>query len=89
MNYSNPGYIESTSVWRAKLLYRRTRRSTRQKYNMQINNTDTTVQNGSVPYNAAATSRWVFPTTFAKFIRAANIRNPLKGKTIIQLYLNY
>jgi len=30
----------------------------------------------------------VFLTTFAKFIRAAYIRNPPKGKTIIQLYLN-
>jgi len=49
--------------WTCEITSRRTllryRRSARQKNIIHVDNTDTTVQNGSVPCYVAATSRWV------------------------------
>ena len=52
-----------------------------------INNIETLVQNASVHRNASGIARWVFLTTFTKFIRAVNSKTPFwvtcKGKTIM------
>ena len=66
--------------WTCEIISRRTifwyRRSARQKDIIQVDNTDTTVQNDSVPFNAAATSRQVYLAIFAKFTQAASSEPP-------------
>jgi len=83
------GLFESWLLWihvslTCEITLRRTiyqyRRSARQKNIIHIDNTETTVQNGSVPCNAAAGSRWVCLTILAKFTRAASSKSPLLVK---------